>query len=303
MLIRQLEYVVALARERHFGRAAAACHVSQPALSSAIRKLERELGTPIVRRGARYEGLTSEGERVLAWAGRILADRDLLHEDLGSLSGGLTGRLRLGVIPTALPATAHLTVPFSAAHPKVTVEVLSLSSIEIERRLHAFELDAGLTYLDNEPLQGVRTVAVYVERYMLLTPARGVLGERSAVSWQDASALPLCLLTADMQNRRIVDAVFASVGASPEPEVETNSVTTLCTHVAAGRWSSVLPQAWLDAIGVPEGTVALPLVDPVVTHEVGLVLPARDPEPRVVRALRDASAAAVATLALPPGGV
>jgi DNA-binding transcriptional LysR family regulator len=286
MLMRQLEYLVALAREQHFGRAAAACHVSQPALSTAIRKLEVELGTPLVRRGARYEGLTAEGERVLSWAARILADRDGMHEDLGAITGGLAGRLRLGVIPTALPATARLTVPFCATHPRVTVEILSLSSIEIERRILAFELDAGLTYLDNEPLRHVRTVPVYVERYVLLTPVDGPLGSARSVRWRDAADLPLCLLTGDMQNRRIVDAIFAAAGSSPVPEVETNSVTTLCSHVASGRWSSVLPGAWLDAIGVPSGTVALPLVDPDVTHQVGLVLPARDPEPLLVRALR-----------------
>ncbi|MFJ8958540.1 LysR family transcriptional regulator [Lentzea sp. NPDC102401] len=82
MLLRQLEYLVALARERHFGRAAEACHVSQPSLSAAISKLERELGVPIVSRGRRFESLTPEGERVLLWAHRMLADRDALRQDL-----------------------------------------------------------------------------------------------------------------------------------------------------------------------------------------------------------------------------
>lgn len=106
MLLRQLEYLVALARERHFARAAAACFVSQPSLSAAIRRLEHELDVPIVRRGRRYEGLTPEGEVVLAWAHRILAERDALHQELSALRGGLTGTLRLGVVPTALPAAS-----------------------------------------------------------------------------------------------------------------------------------------------------------------------------------------------------
>lgn len=106
MLLRQLEYLVALARERHFARAAAACYVSQPSLSAAIRRLEHELDVPIVRRGRRYEGLTPEGEVVLAWAHRILAERDALHQELSALRGGLTGTLRLGVVPTALPAAS-----------------------------------------------------------------------------------------------------------------------------------------------------------------------------------------------------
>src|SRR5258707_2384215 len=78
ILIRQLEYLVALARERHFGRAAALCHVSQPTLSGAIGKLETNLGVMIVLRGRRFEGFTDEGTRIVAWAHRILAERDTL---------------------------------------------------------------------------------------------------------------------------------------------------------------------------------------------------------------------------------
>lgn len=91
MLLRQLEYLVALAREGHFARAAEACHVSQPSLSAGIRKLERELGTQVVQRGARYAGLTPEGERVLVWAQRILAERDALNEDLSTMRDSLSG--------------------------------------------------------------------------------------------------------------------------------------------------------------------------------------------------------------------
>ena len=108
MLIRQLTYLAALARERHFGRAARACHVSQPTLSSGIRRLEAELGVQIVQRSQRFEGFTYEGERVLGWAQRILADCEGLKDDLGSMRHGLSGRLRLGAIPTSLPAVPLL---------------------------------------------------------------------------------------------------------------------------------------------------------------------------------------------------
>lgn len=117
MLLRQLEYLVALARERHFARAAAACYVSQPSLSAAIRKLEHELDVPIVRRGRRFEGLTPEGERVLARAHRVLAERDALQQELSAMRGGLAGTLRFGAIPTALSAVSLLTTPFCAQHP------------------------------------------------------------------------------------------------------------------------------------------------------------------------------------------
>jgi len=116
MLFRQLEYFVALARERHFAHAADACHVSQPALSEAIRKLEHELKVPLVRRGQKFEGLTPEGDRLVHWARRILADRDALKQEVAVLQTGLVGELRLGVVPAAADEVSALTAAQFAAH-------------------------------------------------------------------------------------------------------------------------------------------------------------------------------------------
>ena len=154
MIAQQLSYLVALARERHFGRAAAACGVTQPTLSAGVRRLEEEVGFPVVRRGRRFEGLTPEGERVLEWAHRILADNDGLRGAIGAMREGLTGRLRLGAIPTSLPSVALLTTPLCALYPGITVSIHSQNSRQIERGLHDFELEVGLTYLDSEPLDG-----------------------------------------------------------------------------------------------------------------------------------------------------
>ena len=177
-----MQYLVALAREKHFGRAAASCHVSQPTLSSAIRQLEKDLGVPIVERGQRFKGLTAEGKRALDWAQRILADCDALNQDLSQMRDGLTGRLRLGAIPAALPAVSLVTAPFCAAHPGVSITILSQSSMEIQRALDAFEIDIGMTYLDNEPLINVRTELLYREHYILLSPAAGPLAKRRTLT-------------------------------------------------------------------------------------------------------------------------
>lgn len=290
MIVRQLEYVAALARERHFGRAARACGVTQPTLSVGIRRLEEELGFPIVRRTQRYEGLTAEGERVLEWAQLILADVAGLHDAVGSLRHGPSGRLRLGAVPTSLSSVSLLTGPLCARHPNVRVEVTSLSSIQIERALHDFELDVGITYLDSEPLTGVRPLPLYRERYVLLTPADGPFGRARRVRWADAARVPLCLLTEDMQNRRIVNGVFREVGSAPEPIVETNSTTTLFAHARDAGLSSVMAHTWLHVFDVPEGLRTVPLVDPVVTPSIGLVTLDRDPEPMLARALLDVAA-------------
>ncbi len=170
MFLRQLEYLTALARERHFGRAASACQVSQPALSTAIRKLERELGVPLVARSHRYDDLTPEGHALLHWAQQIQAGVDGLATEAALLRGDLTGTLRLGVIPTALGVTSLIVGPVLQRNPGIRLEIRSLSSREIGQKLADFELDAGITYTDNEALGDVESMALYHERYMFLTP-------------------------------------------------------------------------------------------------------------------------------------
>ena len=289
MQMRQLEYVTALARERHFGHAAAACHVSQPSLSAGIRSLEAELGVPIVIRGRRYAGLTPEGERVVAWAHRILADADGLREDLASMQGAVTGRLRLGAIPTALPIASALSAAVTAQHPDVSVTVLSLASREIERQLLEFEIDAGITYLDNEPLRGVRAIPVAQERYVLYAHQDDAIAARASLTWREAADLPLCLLTVNMQNRRIIDAAFTTAGTAPSPRVESDDIVPLWEHVAHGRWCTIGPTSWIDGGALPDSIVAIPLTDPTVEQRIGVVVPDRDPLPTLTRALLDAA--------------
>ena len=285
MVLRQLEYLVALAREKHFGRAADACHVSQPTLSAAIRLLEDDLGAPIVERGHRYVGLTPQGQVALEHAHRILAEVENLRSGLEEIDRGLTGRLRIGVIPTALPIVSQLTGPFYLRFPGVTVAVISMNSQEIERRIEDFELDVGLTYLDAEPMAHVKGKPVCVEEYLFLTPASGAFAGRTQVAWREAANTPLCLLTPDMQNRRIIDGVFRSVGAEPVPAVETNSIFNLVSHVSAGQWSAIVPRQLLRFFGVPEGTRAIELVEPIARRTIGLVMSDREPPSPLARNL------------------
>ncbi|CAA9361479.1 MAG: Transcriptional regulator Atu4705, LysR family [uncultured Gemmatimonadaceae bacterium] len=287
MLIKHLEYLAALAHERHFARAAAACHVTQPTLSAGLKQLEDSMGVLLVERGQRFQGLTAEGERVLVWARRILADCASLEQDVQAMHGELVGRLRVGAVPMALPAISLLTARFAARHPRVTISVLSHTSAEIQRGLEDFTLDVGITYLDGEPLPHRRTMPLYQERYLLLTPADGPLGGRDRVSWRDAASVPLCLLTPDMQGRRIIDGYFKRAEVAVHPSVETNSLITVCSHLRAGGWSSVMPHTILYLIGQLEGTRAIPLVDPAASETVGLIAPERTPLPPMTAALFD----------------
>ena len=285
LLIKHLEYLSALAREKHFARAAAACHVTQPTLSAGIKHLEDTLGVLIVERGQRFRGLTPEGERVLAWAQRILADVQSLKQDVSESRGGLTGRLRIGVVPAALPMVALVTTPFADKYPETTTAILSMTSKEIQRGLDDFDLDVGLTYLDNEPLVRVRTVPLYRERYVLVTPADGPFAGRQTVTWREAATLRLCLLTPDMQGRRILDTHFRDAGVAPRPQVESNALVTIEAQLRLGAFSSVLPATAMTLLGNIPNMCTLHVVEPEASHAVGLIVADRDPLTPIVSAL------------------
>ncbi len=285
MIVRYLEYIVSLARERHFARAAKACQVTQPTLSAGIKQLEDSLGVLIVERRQRFAGFTPEGERVLAWAQRILADYRGLEQELTQLREGLVGQLRIGGIPVGLPALGLLSTAFAERHPLARLQIISQTSAEIQRGLDEFAIDVGVTYLDNDPLVRVRTTALYQERYVLVTHADSELAAAGSATWAEAARLPLCLLVPSMQNRRIVDDYFRAAGAEVEARIETNSLVTLWSHVRFGKWSTVVPHPFLLLLGPRAGLISLPLTEPEGAHTVGLVASSRDPLTPMTRAL------------------
>jgi DNA-binding transcriptional LysR family regulator len=292
MDIRQLQYLAALARERHFTRAAEACHVTQPTLSGRIRQLELELEVPIVERGQRYRGLTSEGERVLKWAHVILKNWQAMQEELSHLKdhdAGLKGRVVVGGIPSSLPMIPLLTNKIRETHPGIDFTVLSQSSEQILRGLADFSVDVGITYLDNEPIEGMLATPLYLERYCLFVPETHPLAQRQSVTWKEASQEPLCLLTSNMQNRRIIDRAFETANCHPVPHLETNSVINLCSNVRLMGLASVMPQYVVEVLGTVSGIKAIPLDEPKVEHSVGLVVADRDPLSPLIEALRESA--------------
>jgi DNA-binding transcriptional LysR family regulator len=284
-MLDKLEYLMALAREEHFGRAADSCGVTQPTLSAGIKQLEEQLGVMLVRRGSRFIGLTPEGQRTLDWARRIVGDSRAMRQEITALKKGLTGRLKIAAIPTALAMVAAITTPFRARHPAVQFTILSQNSIQVLTHLENLEIDAGITYLDNEPLGRVNTVPLYQERYQLLTAPDAPLGNRQRVTWAEVAQVPLCLLTPDMQNRRIIDGLLRSAGGNPQPTLESNSVVVLFAHVRTGRWATVMPSKLAETLGLTDTIRAIPIVDPEAVHTIGLVVPAREPMTPLTAAL------------------
>lgn len=276
MFAPHLKYFVALARERHFARAAKACDIAQPTLSVAIRKLEEMFQVPLVVRGNRFVNLTDEGSKVLDWAQRVLRDYDSLKQELGVLRNELSGELRLGVIPSAMPVVAHLTGRLCEKHPGISVSIQSVSSRILDRGLNAFDFDGGVTYLDNEPLNHVRCVPLYQERYVFMVRRDSPFAARKTIAWREAVKENLCLLSEDMQNRRIINDVVGSLGLSVSPSVTCNSFAGIWAHVGNGGWTSIVPGAFGHLFADRQTFAMIDLVEPAHAQTVGLVLPSRD---------------------------
>ena len=298
-LLDSMRYLVALEQQRHFGRAASACNITQPALSNAIRALEAELGVAIVRRGRSYEGLTAEGERVLASANRLLREQELLRQDLHSSADAPRGLLSIGVVPTAVPIAARFAARLQARHGGIRPVVRSLSSHEIESGVASLALDLGLGYTDRMSQRAAKldSVPQYVEKYFLLRradrDAAQPLRTGAALSWAEAAALPLCLLTPEMHNRHIVDGAFRAAGCEVQPVIETNSIVALVLAVQEGEVCAVLPGALVALVRHDDGLEATPLSDPDVHTPIGFMFAAGT---RASRAL-----AAALALARDPG--
>ena len=277
MLIRHLTYFIALAREQHFARAAEACSVTQPTLTAAIKKLEEDLGVRLVIRDHRFVRLTEEGEKLLLWGRQILVDYGSLKDDLAGLRRDLVGTLHLGVIPAAMAAVSLLTSRFTAAHPEAKVEIRSMTSRAIERALESFEIDAGITYLDNEPLQHVRKVPLYRERYVFVSRLGNAAAANGTISWKDAATKRLCLLSEDMQNRRIINKVAGSIGVDIKADIVCNSFLAILSHVRHGEWASIVPHTFAHLFAGAADLVAADIVEPNHTQAIGLVLSDREP--------------------------
>ncbi|SDE84633.1 LysR family transcriptional regulator [Limimaricola pyoseonensis] len=284
-MIERLEMFLALAKARHFGRAAEAMGVTQPTLSAAIRQLEDTLGVKLVVRGSRFQGLTPEGERVLAWARRITGDMRGMKEELRAAREGLTGTLRLAVIPTALGAVARLTARVSAAHPKLRFALRSATTAELLSAIEDHEADAGIGYLDGEPLGRVVTQPLYTERYVAVMRSDAALARIEPLRWADLATAELCLLTPDMQNRRIVAGHLRAAGVEVAPRVETNSTIVLISHVLTAGWVTILPERAAEIFLRGQPLVARPLTAPDAAHEIGLIAPWREPHGPLVEAL------------------
>ena len=298
-LIDAYRYLAALERHRHFGRAADACHITQPALSNALRALESHLGVAIVRRSRQFEGFTPEGQEVLAAAHRILREQETLVQDLASSTGQPRGRLVIGTVPTALPIAARFAARLVREHPGISPQLRSMSSQEIESGLDDLSLDIGLGFAERvQGRTGIDLLAQYEEHHHLLwrdveqakrpsavyaSASEGAAGPAGPaalavgppIAWARAVERPLCLLTPEMHHRALLERVFAGLGLQVRPVLETDSVLALVVAVQAGPLAAVMPGALVATVAPAPGLHVSPLTQPDLRTPIAFMTSAR----------------------------
>jgi len=282
MFIRKLNYLVALSQERHFGRAAQRCHISQPALSVAIQSLEQELGIAIVQRANhRFGGFTAEGTRVLLWAQRLLDDYEHLRQEAKRESSDeLSGTLKIGAIPAVLPLIPKLMENSLRDFPKVHYEIYTLSALEILRRLGNYELDIGISYMDDARLKNFSSLSVFRERYLLLyskkqTQSALLADEDHEITWAEAAQLPLCLFSNNLQCRQGMNQAFSEAGVTISPLVETDSLAVLYGQVVHGGLYGIFPHSIL-CYGVSLGSdIVIRPMQNNLQRDIGLIVRAQ----------------------------
>ncbi|SFQ96108.1 DNA-binding transcriptional regulator, LysR family [Poseidonocella sedimentorum] len=263
--------------------------MSQPAFSMRIRNLEERLGTALVKRGNRFQGLTAEGEAILQHARKILDDVRALEQDVRAVKGEVTGCLTLGAIPTTIAYAAQLAIRLRDSNPGLTLRIVSDTSLGIQQGVDDSTYDAGLTYSEGVSTDLLKLEALYQERYVLLAPRTLAPRDSGVATWAEAAKVPLCLLEPHMQNRRILDQVFADCGLQPSVISETNGFTAAMVMAVHGMAATIVPEVYLEAVVLDGGVVALPLEQPIVEKSVGLITPGRNPNIPVLQALRRAA--------------
>jgi DNA-binding transcriptional LysR family regulator len=289
-LLAAMRYLVALDKHKHFGRAAQASHITQPALSNALRALEDEFGVAIIKRSRTYGGVTREGEVVLETARRMLREVDLLTQELESTAESPRGALRMGAVPTAMPLLTVFATMLRRQHPGLVPTMLAMSSPDIEAQLEDLSLDLALGYTERLGSKGdrLRSWPQARERYFFLRRRSGEAGKTlhygAPMTWSEAANSPLCQLTPDMHNRAIIDAALASIGMSSPPAIETNSLLAVTLAVSVGDVCAILPGAMIAAVRGQADLEALPLIEPDIRTPLGFIALVDDRPSRALQA-------------------
>jgi LysR family cyn operon transcriptional activator len=270
MELRQLEYFLAVAESGRFTQAAEAVHVSQPALSQQIKKLEAELGTPLFDRLGRGTELTEAGELLLPRARRILSEVENAEGALGELQGIERGSVTVGTVQT----TGEYLIPrvvsqFHEAHPNVDISVKERSAPEITEELAEGALDLGVGFLSSVHGE-ISADLLFEEALVAVVPPDHPWTEVEKLPASRLSSQPLVLLPDGFCTRNLVNSVFDAAGIDPMVRIEMNSIAGILATVRAAGLATILPALTLSMSGTDE-LEARQITDPRPSREVALL--------------------------------
>jgi LysR family hydrogen peroxide-inducible transcriptional activator len=272
MNLRDLRYLVALADERHFGKAAERCFVSQPTLSAQIRKLEDYLGVSLVERQPKRVSLTETGEKIVARARLVLQEADAIVEIARTDRDPLSGALKLALIPTVGPyLLPHVVGPLRKAVPRLKLMLYEYQTAPLLEKLRAGELDCGIIALPM-PTEGLETEVLYDEPFTLAVPANHPLADRDRVKLEDIKDETLLLLEDGHCLRDHALSVCSRIRLNQEQDYRATSLETLRQMVAAGHGITLLPElAAATPVGTARGLKIKAFTRPAPVRTIGAV--------------------------------
>jgi LysR family hydrogen peroxide-inducible transcriptional activator len=272
MNLRDLRYLVALADERHFGKAAERCYVSQPTLSAQIRKLEEYLGVPLVERQPKRVALTDTGEKIVQRARRLLQEADAIVELAKSDRDPLAGPLKLALIPTVGPyLLPHVVGRLRRELPRLKLMLYEYQTGPLLERLRAGDVDVGILALPVD-LDGLESAELYDEPFTLAVPASHPLADRDRIRVEDLRGETLLLLEDGHCLRDQALEVCGRVRVNEPQDYRATSLETLRQMVAAGHGITLLPELAADTpVGTARGLRIKPFAKPAPGRTVGAV--------------------------------
>ena len=270
MELRQLRYLVALADERHFTRAAAREHVAQPALSQQIRRLEAEVGLALVERTTRRVAMTAAGELLVARARRILAELEAAEDELGALAGVKRGHLAVGALHTMGPVDlSQLLASFHRNHPAVELTVREQSSEELADMLRVDVIDlAFLSVTERIQSRGLELHRLVSEELVAVLAPQHPLAGRDTVALAELAGDPFISFRAGSRLRELLDSAAAQAGFEPRITLESNESRRIRSLVSGGLGVAILPRSDADGPGAPIAVARL--VEPELARDVTL---------------------------------
>ena len=287
MTLNELRYIVAVAQERSFGRAATRCFVSQPALSVAIQKLEEELGAPLFERGKGEITITPVGERIVEQAQRVLEEAAKIREIAIGGRDQLVGTLRLGIIHTVAPYLLPDLIPeLHALAPQMPLDIEETLTENLDAGLRTGRVDAAIVALPFEP-PGVVTEFLYEEPFQVVVPLGHKWARRKSISPDELANEHTILLNVGHCFRNQVLDACPELNQSDAQVTRTNSLETVRNMVASGLGVSVLPRDALTSRYQSQLVVPVPFTLPAPTRRIALAYRRSFPRPAAIVAIRD----------------